>query len=723
MSRIPNTAQASFYKTPDIQHHQLSHQTSPYNHIYSSSNSFAYKPTSIPPIDAPAEKPVVLPVNKLSPPASPASDPPFLAAMNPGSSKQSLKRKLSDEEEGKRLRSRVSSAGSNGREHEMASYIMPSQSPIPPPIPPATSYFDGASTQYTFPSDLPVALADEYLRFSPLHNPQTDSLLDPTEWQNWEDFLTKLMVDDTPQQQAPSPEKAVTDANKPTGAGQPISSASSSALSSSYNAAPFSNPLVSNSIPPSVPTGPLPLHDTQPLMYGYPQTPHQQHLPLQLSQGRPHNFQPSPLLPMPSSFPPAPAPPPPTVVDTKSSVNMNRRASLEGEIMAAQQLSNLAQHAQQDSLYGRNAVVNNRPAPPVVDRDQLEKPNKHLVGPQPRDKRKEYNPVGASMQDISSSSAGKRLSNPSINGINNSSSSSGLGSGGNSSVISGKPSSPAALAHSIGSPAAILSVKEPEQQPTPSPVSVKIETTRPKRASAKKRPRVATRRPVSSDEEEEEEEADEEEPEPEEDDDDDDAFEARPKSRRQSRSKKASAAARPASRNRRGKRAVSQTSSGLATPNNTNHTNYNNEGDNSNSISTPNNTTTAADQAGSEEASGSESVQVKSENNDGPVNPRGRGGRNSQSAASKRRSGRDLLTEDEKRANHIASEQKRRDLLRNGFASLVDLVPGLKGGAGGSSKSLILERTVEFIRNLEARNEELVDVVASLERRVGEQSK
>ncbi|ORX61456.1 hypothetical protein DM01DRAFT_254159, partial [Hesseltinella vesiculosa] len=35
---------------------------------------------------------------------------------------------------------------------------------------------------------------------------------------------------------------------------------------------------------------------------------------------------------------------------------------------------------------------------------------------------------------------------------------------------------------------------------------------------------------------------------------------------------------------------------------------------------------------------------------------------------------RDLLSESERRANHIASEQKRRNMIRTGFKDMVDIV-------------------------------------------------
>ncbi|KAK8000305.1 hypothetical protein PG990_012905 [Apiospora arundinis] len=54
------------------------------------------------------------------------------------------------------------------------------------------------------------------------------------------------------------------------------------------------------------------------------------------------------------------------------------------------------------------------------------------------------------------------------------------------------------------------------------------------------------------------------------------------------------------------------------------------------------------------------------------------------------------LTEEEKKQNHIASEQKRRQAIRDGFDRLCELVPGLEGQ--GRSEGLVLKRTVEYMR-------------------------
>lgn len=53
----------------------------------------------------------------------------------------------------------------------------------------------------------------------------------------------------------------------------------------------------------------------------------------------------------------------------------------------------------------------------------------------------------------------------------------------------------------------------------------------------------------------------------------------------------------------------------------------------------------------------------------------------------------ELLSDDQKRANHIASEQKRRANIRIGFEKLVDIVPTLSNGH--RSEALILQKCEE----------------------------
>ncbi|RPA87000.1 hypothetical protein BJ508DRAFT_410586 [Ascobolus immersus RN42] len=74
---------------------------------------------------------------------------------------------------------------------------------------------------------------------------------------------------------------------------------------------------------------------------------------------------------------------------------------------------------------------------------------------------------------------------------------------------------------------------------------------------------------------------------------------------------------------------------------------------------------------------------------------------------------RDHLTEDQKRENHILSEQKRRDLIRKGFTELCSLVPELR--EGGYSKSVVLMHVATFLEELKARNERLRGYVRELE--------
>ncbi|KAJ3315897.1 hypothetical protein HDV04_000104 [Boothiomyces sp. JEL0838] len=80
---------------------------------------------------------------------------------------------------------------------------------------------------------------------------------------------------------------------------------------------------------------------------------------------------------------------------------------------------------------------------------------------------------------------------------------------------------------------------------------------------------------------------------------------------------------------------------------------------------------------------------------------------------------RDLLTEDEKRVNHVVSEQRRRKLIREGFQVLVDLTPALSNSppvssgpgntGGGHSKSTILFKAADYIRELKAQVESLTN--------------
>ncbi|CAI2162515.1 1811_t:CDS:2 [Funneliformis geosporum] len=82
---------------------------------------------------------------------------------------------------------------------------------------------------------------------------------------------------------------------------------------------------------------------------------------------------------------------------------------------------------------------------------------------------------------------------------------------------------------------------------------------------------------------------------------------------------------------------------------------------------------------------------------------------------SSRKPYKELLTEEEKRANHIASEQKRRNTIRAGFKELTDIIPTLKNV--NNSKSTILFKAVDYIKYLERRNRNLKERAGLLEMR------
>ncbi|KAJ5997876.1 hypothetical protein N7499_005728 [Penicillium canescens] len=72
------------------------------------------------------------------------------------------------------------------------------------------------------------------------------------------------------------------------------------------------------------------------------------------------------------------------------------------------------------------------------------------------------------------------------------------------------------------------------------------------------------------------------------------------------------------------------------------------------------------------------------------------------------------LTDQEKKSNHIASEQKRRAAIREGFDRLTELVPGLEGQ--GRSESIVLQKTVDFIH---VKLQERHDLIAEIESKGG----
>ena len=70
------------------------------------------------------------------------------------------------------------------------------------------------------------------------------------------------------------------------------------------------------------------------------------------------------------------------------------------------------------------------------------------------------------------------------------------------------------------------------------------------------------------------------------------------------------------------------------------------------------------------------------------------------------------LTEQEKKNNHIASEQKRRQAIREGFDRLAEIVPTMSGQ--GRSEAVMLSATVTYMRAQLARKDALKEMAAKL---------
>ncbi|KAG9248497.1 helix-loop-helix DNA-binding domain-containing protein [Calycina marina] len=70
------------------------------------------------------------------------------------------------------------------------------------------------------------------------------------------------------------------------------------------------------------------------------------------------------------------------------------------------------------------------------------------------------------------------------------------------------------------------------------------------------------------------------------------------------------------------------------------------------------------------------------------------------------------LSEREKKANHIASEQKRRQAIRDGFDRLTELVPNLHGQ--GRSENIVLSKTVTYMKEQMEIRRKLIEQVEAL---------
>ncbi|MCJ1281030.1 hypothetical protein MMC26_000348 [Xylographa opegraphella] len=76
--------------------------------------------------------------------------------------------------------------------------------------------------------------------------------------------------------------------------------------------------------------------------------------------------------------------------------------------------------------------------------------------------------------------------------------------------------------------------------------------------------------------------------------------------------------------------------------------------------------------------------------------------------------GKPRLTEEEKKQNHIASEQKRRAAIRAQFDRLAELTPGMAGL--GRSEGVVLSKVVEFARE---QVQERKKLIAEIEKKGG----
>ncbi|KAI8098785.1 uncharacterized protein BX664DRAFT_344924 [Halteromyces radiatus] len=97
---------------------------------------------------------------------------------------------------------------------------------------------------------------------------------------------------------------------------------------------------------------------------------------------------------------------------------------------------------------------------------------------------------------------------------------------------------------------------------------------------------------------------------------------------------------------------------------------------------------------------------------------------NKTSSSLKSKSGRgkkpeqELLSEAQKKANHIASEQKRRANIRMGFDQLVDIIPTLSHCH--RSESLILQKSYDYIQQLQNTKTNLKDRIRELQLLLGD---
>ncbi|KAH9880897.1 hypothetical protein IAQ61_001191 [Plenodomus lingam] len=67
---------------------------------------------------------------------------------------------------------------------------------------------------------------------------------------------------------------------------------------------------------------------------------------------------------------------------------------------------------------------------------------------------------------------------------------------------------------------------------------------------------------------------------------------------------------------------------------------------------------------------------------------------------------RPRLSDAQKKENHIRSEQKRREAIREGFDRLAAIVPGMEGQ--GRSEAVVLEATIKYMREKIVERQEII---------------
>lgn len=117
-----------------------------------------------------------------------------------------------------------------------------------------------------------------------------------------------------------------------------------------------------------------------------------------------------------------------------------------------------------------------------------------------------------------------------------------------------------------------------------------------------------------------------------------------------------------------------------------------------------------------DEESDEDSPMPKSRRSRGPGSIKSRRGSTDVLRKAKAQQGakqsKENLSEEQKRNNHILSEQKRRNLIRQGFDDLCALVPGLRGG--GFSKSAMLTQAADWLEDMIHGNEILSRQLAEM---------